>query len=117
MAGENQRLYREKQGLNSQYQRMHHADRIYDVKKYPFRGAQSFVGKKVVIVGVGVDDTTATRRHIVDATLEKRLQKYRDRSGLYHLLWIDQLISPPDLARRYKFLHFGHHHRDDGHGL
>ena len=63
--GKDERFHGEQQRLESQYDRMHHPDRIYGVQEQPFRGAQSLIGQNVVIVGVGVGDATAAGRYVV----------------------------------------------------
>ncbi len=56
------------------------------------------VVQPVVIVGVGVGDAAAARRHVVEAALVERFHMDGDRARLRYLLGIDQPVRCPDLA-------------------
>ena len=82
----------------------------------PPRGAQILVGKEVVIVGIGIGDAVAPRRHPSNPPSKSGSRKTVSVPG-GRLQWVDQLIRGPELAGRDKILNLGHHHRNDGERL
>src|SRR5262249_2312224 len=72
---------------------------------------------RVVVVGIGVSDAAAARRHAVEPALIERLEKYEKGARPRNLRCVDQLFAATKLASSDKILHIRDHHWDDGPGL
>src|SRR5215471_7026607 len=72
---------------------------------------------RVVVVGIGVSDAAAARRHAVEPALIERLEKYEKGARPRNLLRVEQLLAAAKLASCDKVLHIRDHHWDDGPGL
>src|SRR4051812_5817308 len=70
MARQDESLHRQEQGLYPQHESVDHADRVDDMEIEPPRRAHVLLRvENVMIVGVGIGDTVAARRHALEATL------------------------------------------------
>ena len=78
-----------------------------------FSAPVSFATIDIVIVGIGIGDAAAARRHAVNAAFVERLQKREKRARPGYLLRFNQLLTAPNLAGGNVVLHIRHHHRDD----
>jgi hypothetical protein len=63
MSAENQGLHWKHQGLDAQYRGMHYADRVHHVQEEPAHRTDLARRQFGMVVGVGVCDATAARRH------------------------------------------------------
>src|SRR5207247_8113784 len=98
MAAQHQRRDRQQQRLDPQQQCVNEPDRIDRVQSKALRRAQLAGRDQLVIAGVGVDDATASSRHVLEPALVERLQEYENRAWSYRILRFDELLSAAKLT-------------------
>src|ERR1044072_3331264 len=98
MTRQNERLNRQEQRLNSQNHRMYKSNGIDHMQGKPPNRTNVWIGERVVIVGIGVGDATASRRHAIEPSRIKWLQKDRQGARLGRLLNVDELIRRAQLS-------------------
>src|SRR5437016_8200217 len=93
---------------------MHEPECIDNVKRYAPHSAGVFRYNQVVVIGIGIGDTAAAGRYVVEPTFVEGLEKCEEGPGLPHLLRVDQLLAATKLAGGDVVLHTRDHHRNDG---
>ena len=86
MPGEYERLERKYDRLEPQNQGVHQPERVYGVKSKASGGAGVLGDDQVVIVGIGIGDATAARRHPLQPAFIERLEKHQKRARPRHVL-------------------------------
>src|SRR5262249_45966128 len=114
MPREHQSLQRQNECLQPQDQGMHQRDRVDHMQEQPSPGTDVRMGKKIMVVGIGIGDAQAAWWDVREPALEKRLEEDSQRARLGRLLRIDQNVRRLDLASRDIVLNLGDYHWNDG---
>ena len=101
----------------SQNEGVHKRLGIHSVKRCAFQSASLFRDDLVVIVGIGICDTAAARRHARQVAFVERLERHQKEARSPPLLRVIQLLTTAELACSNMVPHFGDQHRDSGPGL
>src|SRR6478672_7982428 len=96
VSAEYEGLERQHQRLQPENQGVHQGEGVHNVKPNGPQGARVFCDNDVVIVGIGVGDAAAPRRHAVEAAFEERFEKNEERARPRYLLRLEQLLASPE---------------------
>src|SRR3569623_2055486 len=113
MPAQDQCLDRKQQRLNTQQHRMHDSDSVDGVQPDALQQASLLCGDEVMVAGVGVCNTTATRRDALKTTFIDGLHQDKFRTRLQALLGFEELFAAPELASCDIILHASNDHWDN----
>ena len=98
MAAEYEVLEWKHQRLEPQNQCMHKRKRIHDVKSHGSQSPGISCDDRVMIIGIGIGDTTAPGRHVINSAFVHWLESYEQSTGTSHLLRINELLPAAELT-------------------
>src|ERR1700733_3446606 len=113
MSSEHKCLERQHKRLQSKDQRVHQTQCIDDVKSNTLQDTRLFLGNLVMVVGVGVGETSAARGYAFQPAFVERLKSDQESARFRDLLRFEQSLAATKLPGGDKVLHVGHDHRDD----
>ena len=117
MSAEHEVLERIHESLEPQNQGVHERERIDYMKSCTIQGASLFCRDFLVIVGVGVCDAAAARRHTIEPAFVEWLKFSENCARPRDLLRLEQSLAAEELARGNIVLHIRDHHRDNSPGF